>query len=276
MIDLQPVPVPELSLEWIDSRESALVETLSQRRRRPMKWVALAGASGVAASVATLGLVGGSPQSAFAGWSATPTPPAAGQLTSAISDCQAGLAQIPSNVNDGENPSSLMPELTDVRGPYTVTVFGQEGQDELVCIAAPSGASLRWIGASSAPVSPGAIAVDRISYGARDGESYMLVVGRTGAGVTGVTLSLGDGSQVTATNGNGVFVAWWPGSQNISSAAVATATSVTTQTLNLTGSGISSVPGTKSAPPPSGSKSSSGSSNNSTVCLVHSCGGTGG
>lgn len=276
MIDLQPVPVPELSPEWMDSRESALVEAFSHGQRRPIRWVALAGASGVAASVATLALIGGSPQSAFAGWSATPTPPASGQLTSAVSGCQGAIAQVPPNVNKAVNPSSLIPEVTDVRGPFTVTVFGQQGQDELVCLASLDNASLRWMGPPSAPVGPGVIAVDRVSYGARDGQSYSLAVGRTGAGVTGVTLSLGDGSQVTATTGNGVFVAWWPGSHSITSAAVVTATGVTTQPLDLTGPGASSTPGTKSAPPPSGSQSSSGSSNNSTVCLIHSCGGTGG
>ena len=56
------------------------------------------------------------------------------------------------------------------------------------------------------------------------------VVGRTGAGVRGVTVSPGDGNSVTTTSGNVLFVAWWPGSQTISSAAVATANGVSTQT----------------------------------------------
>ena len=72
MIDLQPAPVPELSEEWIVSHQTALVDALSQRRRRPLKWVALAGATGVAATVSTLVLVGGGEQYAFAGWSAFP------------------------------------------------------------------------------------------------------------------------------------------------------------------------------------------------------------
>ena len=255
MIDLQPAPVPELSEAWIISHQAALVSALSQRRRRPVKWVVLAGATGVAATVSTLVLVGGSPQSAFAGWSASPTAPASGQLTSADTDCQASLTQLPPSISKGADAASLVPELSDVRGPYTLTVLGDGSQSEVLCISAQGNTSVRWIALSGVPVGPGAIVVDRISFGARDGDPYTLVVGRTGKGVTGVTLSLGNGTDVTATSGNGVFVAWWPGSQSVTSAAVATATGVTTQTLNLTGPGIPSSP--KSPPPsPPGTQSS--------------------
>lgn len=95
MIDLQPAPVPELSEEWVASRSSALFAAVSRRRRTPSRWVAVAGSTGVAATVTTLVLVSGSPQSAFAGWSASPTAPTSGQLTSADTNCQADLAQLP-------------------------------------------------------------------------------------------------------------------------------------------------------------------------------------
>ena len=93
MIDLQPAPVPELSEEWIASHRTVLVDALTQRRRRPLKWAALVGATGVAASVSTLVLVGGGEQYAFAGWSASPTPPTSGQVSRADTVCQARLAQ---------------------------------------------------------------------------------------------------------------------------------------------------------------------------------------
>jgi hypothetical protein len=250
MIDLQPAPVPELSEAWIISRQAALVSALSQRRRRPVKWVVLAGATGVAATVSALVLVvGGSPQSAFAGWSPSPTPPASGQLTSADTDCQASLTQLPPFLNKGADSASLVPELSDVRGPYTLTLLGDGSQSEVLCISTPDNTAVRWIALSGVPVDPGAIVVDRISSGVRDGDPYTLVVGRTGQGVTGVTLSLGNGTDVTATSGNGVFVAWWPGSETITSAIVATATGVSTQTVNLPGTGIPS--SRKSPPPPS-------------------------
>ena len=137
-----------------------------------------------------------------------------------------------------------MPELSDVRGPYTVTVFGNgTASGALLCITTPDGNSaLRWLMQSGTPVSAGAIAVDQISILARESQPYTLVEGRTGDGVTGVSLVLGNGSKVTATSGNGVFLAWWPGSQSITSAIVSTATGVSTQTVNVPGPGIPSSP----------------------------------
>ncbi len=256
MIDVQPAPVPELSAEWITSHQTALVNVLSDRRRRPLRWVALAGATAAAATVSTLVLVGGSEQSAFAGWSPSPTPPTHGQLTSADAGCQAHLAQVSPASNKGD-AASFVPELSDVRGPYTVTVFGDgTANGALMCITTPDGNSaVRWLMQSGTPVSGGAMAVDQVSILAREGQPYTLVEGRTGDGVTGVNLVLGNGSKVMATSGNGVFVAWWPGSESITTAIVSTASGVTTQTVDLPGPGIPSSP--KSPPPsPPGTRSS--------------------
>jgi hypothetical protein len=274
MIDLHPAPVPELSQEWVVSHQAALVEALSQRRRKPMKWVAVAGATGVAASVSTFALLGGSTQSAFAGWSATPTAPTSGQLGNVNSVCRELLSQAqqvpPSNKGAPPDAASLVPELSDVRGPYTVTVFGNGSPGGVLCISAPSATSIRWIMGSGAPVGSGAIVVDQMSILDRDGQPYTLVEGRTGGGVTGVTLSLGDGSTVTASSGNGVFVAWWPGSQSVTSAILSTATGESTQTLNLPGPVVPPA-GTKSSPLSPGTQSSSpssGTQSSSVVCLV--------
>jgi hypothetical protein len=275
MIDLQPAPVPDLSEEWIASHRAALVEALSQRRRRPMKWAAMAGTAGVAATVSTFVLVGGNEPYAFAGWSASPTTPATGQVGTADAICQAGLAHLGST-NRGVDSSSLAPELSDVRGPYTITVFGDNADNgAAICVSALGATSLRWIGGPDTPVTPGAIAVDQVSLLARDGHPYTLVVGRTGTGVTGVTLALGDGSNVATTSGDGLFVAWWPGSQTITSAAVSTAAGMSTQPLELPGP-LSQSSGTKPSPLPPGTQSStSGAQGSSTVCVIHSCGGTG-
>jgi hypothetical protein len=150
-------------------------------------------------------------------------------------------------------------------------MFGNGAQNQALCVSAPNATALRLIVGSGAPVGPGAIAVDQVSFLARDGQPYTLVVGRAGTGVTGVTLTLENGGNVTATTGNGRFIAWWPGSQGISSAAVATATGVSTQTLNLPGPG--NPPPTKSSPLPPGSQSSSSAASSpSAVCLIHNCG----
>ena len=167
MIDLQPAPVPELSEEWIVSHRSALFEAVSRTKRTPLRWVALAGSTGVAATVTTLVLAGGSAQSAFAGWSASPTAPASGQLTSADTDCQAYLAQLPPSSSMSTDAASLVPKLSDVRGPYTLTLLGDGSRSEALCISALGNATVLWIPLSGVPVSPGAIAVDRISSGTR-------------------------------------------------------------------------------------------------------------
>jgi hypothetical protein len=257
MIDLHPAPVPQLGEEWITSRQSALVAVLSQRRRRPLRWAAVAGATGVAAAVSGLILLGGSEQSAFAGWSPSPTPPTRNQLPSADAGCQAHLAQLPPFSNKGAGGASLVPELSDVRGPYTVTVFGNGTQSGALCITAPDGDSaVRWIMHSGAPVTSGAIAVDQVSILARDSQPYTLVEGRTGGGVTGVSLVLGNGAKVTATIGDGAFAAWWPGSESITSAIVSTASGSVTQTVNLPGSSIPSSPKAPPPPSPAGTQSS--------------------
>jgi hypothetical protein len=263
MIDLKPAPVPELSEQWIGSHRSALLEAIGEEHhQRPAKWVVLGSATvAAAASVSALLLAGGSgqvptthvghkTQAAFLGWSASPTKPAIGQLTAADTSCRLSLVQLPP-INKGTVGVSLVPELNDVRGPFTVTVFGNGTQNEALCVSTSKASSaIRWFATSGTSPSPGTITDDQVSYGARDGQPYTLVVGRIGTGVTGVTLSLENGDNVTTTSGNGLFVAWWPGSQRITSATIATASGASTQPSNLAGPG----------------------NGNSTVCLHHGCG----
>jgi hypothetical protein len=279
MIDLKPPPVPELSEERIDSHRSALLESIGDQHHPTAKWAILSGGTiAVAASVSAALMVGGSGQApvhlaansrdVFLRWSASPTTPAIGQLTAADTSCGSSL-QLPP-INEGTIGVSLVPELSDVRGPFTVTVFGNGTQNEALCMStSDASSSVQWIDVSATSPSPGAIVVDKLSTGALDGQPYTLVVGRTGTGVTGVTLSLANGDDVTTTSGNGLFVAWWPGSQSIASASVATASGVSTQTSNL--AGPANPPSTKPAPPP-GAHVSPGYSGNSTVCLIRSCG----
>jgi hypothetical protein len=271
MTDLHPAPVPDLSEEWIAARRTVLVDALSQKPRARAKWVAAAGAASVtaiAAMVATIVLAGGNDratpgrlpsapaqaiQYSFAGWSAAPTTPAQGQVQNADAVCQARLSQLrPSN--KGTAPGSLAPELTDVRGPYTVTLYGNRTPNAALCVSASGSTGLRWITRSAATTPVGGIVVDQVSVLARVGQPYTLVEGRTGTRVTNVVLALGNGSKVTATSGEGVFIAWWPGSQSITSAMVTTATGVSTQALHLARPGIP--PATKQAPTSAGSATS--------------------
>jgi hypothetical protein len=65
------------------------------------------------------------------------------------------------------------------------------------------------------------------------GQAFSFAEGRTGAGVSGVTLTLDDGTKVQATVGGGWFVAWWPGARDIKAADLATPTGNVTQTFDL-------------------------------------------
>jgi hypothetical protein len=278
MIDLKPPSVPELSEERIVSHRSALLEAIDDQHHRAAKWVLLSGGSLAAASVSAVLMVGGSGQApvhlaakshdVFLRWSASPTTPAIGQLTAADTSCGSSL-QLPP-ISESTIGVSLVPELSDVRGPFTVIVFGNGTQNEALCMStSDASSSVQWIDVSATSPSPSAIVVDKVSNAALDGQPYTLVVGRTGTGVTGVTLSLANGDNVTTTSGNGLFVAWWPGNQSITSASVATASGASTQTSNLAGP-VNSL-STKPAPPP-GAHVSTGSSGNSTVCLIRRCG----
>jgi hypothetical protein len=269
MIDLHPAPVPELDTQWIAAHRVALVDTLGRPRRKPVTWAALAGAAGAATTLSAVMLVGGSAPSAFAGWSPSPTPPANGQLTAADASCQASLDAAARMAPSNKNPqpgAPLTPEVSDVRGPYTITVFGNGGQPRALCISTPGATSLRWVAPWAKPVGTGAISVDQFSILAREGQPYTLVEGRMGAGVSAVTLALGNGSTVTATTGGGMFVAWWPGSQTIVSASVTTPSGVSTQPLNVAGPPVP--PSPKTPPPGAFSGSSDGTS---TACLGSRC-----
>jgi len=208
-----------------------------ERTSKAVKWSALAGSASLAAAVLTVVFVGGSAQSAFAGWSAHPTKPAVGQLTSTDTSCSAALAQVLPSISQGADLGSLVAEVSDVRGPYTVTVFGDGSDSGALCFSATDGnAAVQWITWSSAPVGTGAIAVDRTSVSSDGGQSYTLVEGRTGDGVTGVDLTLENGSQVTASVDHGFFVAWWPGSLSSATAVVSTASGISIQYLTPTSS----------------------------------------
>jgi hypothetical protein len=98
----------------------------------------------------------------------------------------------------------------------------------------------------SQPVLPkaGQIAVDRLRAESANGQAYTIAEGSVGSGVTAATLVLSDGSDVVTTTGNGLFLAWWPGSAVVTSATVTTVTGTTTQpisspTLDTGGSGNS-------------------------------------
>ncbi len=205
--------------------------------RPPVAAGALVTAVAAAAIVAVVTLGTGT-QQAFAGWSATPTPAATGQVTGAEAACQAKLASAPDRRVGVGNPApvdvaALSPVLTDTRGPFTFVIFaGQSGDttDSASCITGPSFTAL----ATSSQSGAAPVAADRVTLTAshlrlRSGQEYSYAVGHTGSAVTGVTLVLADGTEVTASTANGWFVAWWPSSEDATAAQLTTAQGTSTQ-----------------------------------------------
>jgi hypothetical protein len=170
-------------------------------------------AAGTAAAVVALVTVGSNAAPAFAGWRATPSTPAPGQLAQAAEACGQDLGS---------------PVLTDSRGPYTAAIYADSTTGE-VCLSG-NGVSVSSSSTSQVPTSVAAGQIQSSGGGTRDsaGNALTLVDGRTGVGVTAVTIDRSDGTSVQATVANGWYLAWWPGAAAASNAEVTTASGTST------------------------------------------------
>jgi hypothetical protein len=233
----------------------------------------VAAATGVVVSVVTLA----GAQPAFAGWLPQPTPATTAQMSSAVATCRGQLANAAA-VKRTAAVTGWDEVATDVRGPFTLSLFQSSGGDA-TCLTGPSltivsqsftnGAGTEG-GESSMSGSAGGTgrgqaessitfggsgtgSIEHVSVAHFDSDSqgpYTVVEGQVATGVTGVTLLRSDGQHVQATTTNGLFIAWWPGNQTTSSAQVTTAGGVSTQSLNLHQAGPPA--GGPSTQPPAG------------------------
>ena len=233
MHDLEVPPIPYLSDARVLARQEHLVAELAVRRRhRQRRRFALGGVGLAASGVATaLVLFGAGTSPAFAAWTASPTTPASGQVAAAEAACGAR----PTNPPPGAPtlPSTL--SLTDTRGPFTLLLFGANttSQGALMCMSGPDGTQFS-IASGGQPALPGPVQVtlDRLQGASANGENYTIAEGSTGSAVSAATLVLTDGTRVATTVGNGLFLAWWPGSATVTSATLTTPSGTTTQTIN--------------------------------------------
>lgn len=231
---------------------SARLQRIDYRPRTSRLGVALAagGAVGVAATagaiISIVGLGAGT-QSAFAGWSASPTSPASGQTAAAEAAC---LAQVPS-ASDAERarahgtatpvmgallkiaPGEWHAVLADTRGSSTMILL-EAGKNEAraSCLSGASASeavmSVGPVGAQTTSVAAGQAQVVSAGSQAVNGHQFSYIEGRVGANVTAVTITLNDDTHVSATVANGYFAAWWPGPQQPASQEVATSSGSTT------------------------------------------------
>jgi hypothetical protein len=246
--------VPALSDEWIAQRTQHLLEevaTPSPRRKRGYVLTGVGG-SALAITAALVGLLGPWATPAFAGWSAQPTTPVSGQLSVAESACATLAASLATS--PGSTASATLPplSLSDVRGPYSLLVYGTT--DPVLCVLGNGFSSLHEngasIGMSSAaaspngnsvvhpwssqnvatipststytPPAPGAVVVDINNTSDDNGTYFSVIEGSVGSQVSGATLLLSDGTSIVTTVENGLFAAWWPGPATVSSIQVTT------------------------------------------------------
>ena len=232
--------VPSLSDFRLSIRQEHLVQEIAGRRRnRRRGGLALGGGALVASGVTTalLVLAGPGTANAFAAWTAAPTTPEPGQVSSAEATCEAAATTPPPDKTAGLAPGATQVSLVDTRGPFTLVLFGANPSTTLMCVNGPSitQANSQMTAIGGQPVLPeaGQIAVDRLqAKSANDGQAYTIAEGSVGPGVTAATLVLSDGSDIVTTTGNGLFLAWWPGSAVVTSATVTTATGTTTQPIS--------------------------------------------
>jgi hypothetical protein len=183
------------------------------------------------------------------------------------STCRAAIIAMAQNANTTNNDSSFIidssawqAEVDDVRGPFTLVAYqatNGTNTDSASCLSGGStwlagpqvtlsngaGAGISGNASSSAgptqgysstsisnaPTSTWTIGGVATSWNSASNDS--VATGQTGGGVTGVTLSLSDGTSVTTTVANGYFAAWWPGKATASSANVTTAQGTTVDTF---------------------------------------------
>ena len=254
--------------------------------------------AGTAGAVLSVVLGGAAP--AYAGWSAAPTTASSSSSPSSAASCRSQLTTMPSGP-DGSSLGSGPWEnvLTDVRGPFTVALFQNDGayascftsssftQVSMVSSGGSSGAaggSARGSaslggstqagnGGGPGGVAPGGMSSVSPGGGTASGDltqvtqshlstsdgPYTLVDGRVGAGVSGVALVLDDGQVVVTTVADGWFVAWWPDSASATSAQATSASGTTTEALAWAHHG----PGGPPASGTSGATGSTGESGNS-------------
>ena len=157
-----------------------------------------------------------------------PTAPTAAQLAAAEAYCAANV------------PTPGLPlKLTEARGPFTFLVYS-DGTSNDFCTIGPSFRNAS--GWSTSP--PVTVPAGRLYLWAEHattdaGQPYGFVIARAGDDVSGATLTLADRTEVTATVQNGWAVAWWPGTHQITSARLATASGTQTQTFPLSTCGRS-------------------------------------
>jgi hypothetical protein len=200
----------------------------------------LAGAAASVAVVVPL-LVFGSSEPAFAGWSPTPTVPSLAQSSQAQVTCS------PQGSGSVSTDSPVHSVLTDVRGPYTVSLYSS-GSGSQTCFTGPGFDVMTGaVSLSASPTGAGTANILQSHSQLGDGSPYTLISGQVGSAASGVSLTLSTGEQVQATVANGWFEAWWPSADDAKTIQVTSPSGTSTTSLDLPANCPEAIPSTKCA-----------------------------
>jgi hypothetical protein len=191
------------------------------RRIRPPVVIGGGLAAAAAGVVATMLLLVGGTSSAFAGWTPRPTAPSRAQLASTEAYCAANI------------PDPGLPvKLTDTRGPYTFVIYSDGSSSDFCTTGAPAFTNASgWSTSPPVTVPAGKLYLWAEHTTTDSGQVYTSVIAQAADDVSAAELTLDAGTQVTATVENGWAVAWWPGSQQLTSAQLTTPSGTETQTF---------------------------------------------
>jgi hypothetical protein len=171
---------------------------------------------------------------AYAGWTAAPSQPTSGQLSSAEGTCQGSTA---------DWPQSLPPlVLSDARGPFTTLLYADALSGTMALCTAGAGLAERsGCDNTFSPSAPEAVPPDFLVFKMEVVDpDYTEIAGRIGRAATAASVRLTNGTIVQVTIGSGWFEAWWPGRTGIHSVQVSTASGATTKSLNFLDSKLGS------------------------------------
>lgn len=243
LVDLVPAE-RDLDPARAERMRTSLVEW-AERNDEPEPRQSLPGrrlvAVAAAATVAAVGIVVGAdalrPDSAYAGWTASPDEITGSELAALGEDCVASVQDAFPNA-----PAGLAPVLGDRRGDFETTLIASDGSVALCAT---------WLGANADGVQQGNT-LDGLVLNARltPGNNVELLAnpGQTGGDdaarvafglvsdeVASVDLLAEDGTELTASVVSGHFLGWWPSGADVEEITARDASGDVVQTLTPEG-----------------------------------------
>jgi hypothetical protein len=198
----------------------AAVQVIAPRQMRLSRKVIWVPAAAAVVAVGGIFFPGfGGSGTAYASWTATPSPVAARDLEAVTQACR---AQLVGYTRDGRlrfDAASIPVALAERRGDFVAVLFHQDNPETSAsCVATNRPGSTdvdnldTGVGSTSGPAMTAP--AGRITQGAisqfGDQPPASITDGAVGANVVGVTIHAGD-RVVMATVKNGRYAAWWPG-----------------------------------------------------------------